>query len=194
MQINKYRCLGIDPGYTGAAVYAEFSDISRCKDFRVLEFKDYTYTEKKQKTKQVEYMELIDSLDNFMDAAEIIVMEKVKAMPKDGGTSAFNFGFFTGTLRAICESHNYYQILRDEFITPEEEDCKILNPTPQVWKRNIGLFKGATKRDSVNLAVELFPDFKEEFYGPRGGIKDGVAEAALLATYGLKYLWENNND
>jgi hypothetical protein len=50
---------------------------------------------------------------------------------------------------------------------------------PQEWKRTVGVT--ADKRTSVKKASALFPRYADQFVGKRGGIKDGRAEAALLA-------------
>lgn len=56
---------------------------------------------------------------------------------------------------------------------------------PQKWKRPLGLI-GQDKGGSVALAQRLFPALAGEFRGPRGGAKDGRAEAALLAEWGRR--------
>lgn len=50
-----------------------------------------------------------------------------------------------------------------------------------VWKAASGL--SADKAYSCERAAALWPSFKDQFYGPRGGLKDGRAEAALLARW-----------
>jgi hypothetical protein len=39
---------------------------------------------------------------------------------------------------------------------------------------------------SAEKAIELFPGIRSVLYGPKGGVKDGRAEAILLAHYGSK--------
>ena len=50
---------------------------------------------------------------------------------------------------------------------------------PQKWKKHFGLSKD--KKASVELASVLYPD--NVYYGPKGGLKDGRAEAFLMAEY-----------
>jgi hypothetical protein len=46
-------------------------------------------------------------------------------------------------------------------------------------------------REAVEKASELFPDHAYMFYGPRGGLIDGNAEAALIAYYGYQMEMKN---
>lgn len=57
----------------------------------------------------------------------------------------------------------------------------ITMPAPHVWKGKMNLSKD--KSASVRLAVDLWPSWREKFVGPRGGLLDGNAEAALLAEH-----------
>lgn len=191
MLLKKARAVGIDPGYSGAAVCIDIEVVNNtlgevtCGDMRVIEFPYYLYKQAKLKTKLIEYQELINDLESMLYPSEVVVIENVKAMPRDGGTSAFNFGYFTGTLRGVVESCKHC-LVDYESIPPFD----ILNPRPQEWKSKLGFPSGATKQDSVKMAELYFPEFKDKFYGPRGGIKDGVAEAALMALYGINDLTE----
>ena len=56
-------------------------------------------------------------------------------------------------------------------------------PTPQAWKKDVVQPKEG-KEASMNAAARLFPD--AEIYGPRGGRKDGRAEALLIAYWRLR--------
>jgi len=51
---------------------------------------------------------------------------------------------------------------------------------PKEWQKEVGITK-ANKALSVDIACRLWPDFATGFRGPRGGLKDGPAEAALIA-------------
>lgn len=57
----------------------------------------------------------------------------------------------------------------------------ITMPAPHIWKGKMNLSKD--KSASVRLAVDLWPSWREKFVGPRGGLLDGNAEAALLAEH-----------
>ncbi len=168
--------VGIDPGYSGAVATIEYHNDGSVANIKIVELKEYFYKVKKLKTKQIHYGTLIHTLHHQLFRANGISIERVKAMPRDGGTSAFNFGYVTGVLRGIVECK----------VESSPNYITVLNPTPQLWKSSLGLKTGATKQDSVNMASRCFPEHKKFFYGPRGGLKDGVAEAVLLAMYGFR--------
>lgn len=54
---------------------------------------------------------------------------------------------------------------------------------PREWKKNVGLKVGASKAEAVELAERLFPAAAGTFRGPRGGLRDGPADAALIAEH-----------
>ena len=56
--------------------------------------------------------------------------------------------------------------------------------TPQKWKKHFKL--GKEKDEAVALAVKMFPASESMFFGPRGGVLDGPAEASLIAVYGFE--------
>ena len=58
---------------------------------------------------------------------------------------------------------------------------RVVRVSPSVWKKAMGL--STDKGQSLRMAKELFPGVGV-FEGPRGGMKDGRAEAVLLARYG----------
>lgn len=93
------------------------------------------------------------------------VMEQVWSMPKEGVSSAHEFGRNNGALLTALAIYEIpYQLV-----------------TAAKWKKHFGLSQD--KGASTTLAVRHFPKHRDQFYGPRGGILDGRAEAALLALY-----------
>uniref|UniRef100_A0AB74UHB5 Uncharacterized protein n=1 Tax=Caulobacter phage BL57 TaxID=3348355 RepID=A0AB74UHB5_9VIRU len=60
--------------------------------------------------------------------------------------------------------------------------CTLWMIKPQDWKRVTQT--PADKSRAFARALQLFPRASGIFLGPRGGKKDGRAEAALLAFYG----------
>jgi len=98
-------------------------------------------------------------------------LEKVHAMPRQGVTSMFNFGMNFGQWQGVLAMTGVPVVL----VTPAE------------WQRGL-VFKsdGASpKARALAAARRLFPNC-DHFNGPRGGVKDGRVDAALLAYYGLK--------
>lgn len=99
---------------------------------------------------------------------DLIVIEQVGARPTQGVTSMFNFGQSLGFVKALAMS----------------ADAPVHYVTPSVWKGKFGLLN-TDKSASREKARTLMPALEAEF---RRVKDDGVAEAALLAYYGRKYL------
>jgi hypothetical protein len=105
----------------------------------------------------------------------ICIIEKSQAMPKQGVKGVFNYGVGYGKLIAILEL----------------SDIPYQEVQPQKWKKEFSLInkKGASKKDkrhSVRMAEKLFPEVKGQFKTKRGRLKDGMAEALLMAEYGRR--------
>lgn len=100
----------------------------------------------------------------------VLTMEWVHAMPSDGKCSAFAFGEGFGIWRGVLGALG---------IEPQHAD-------PAAWKRAMlaGLAPG--KAAAVEQAARLFPAVDGQLRGERGGLKDGRAEALLLAEWGRR--------
>jgi crossover junction endodeoxyribonuclease RuvC len=95
--------------------------------------------------------------------AEYVVIEDVHSMPKQGVASSFLFGLNTGIVIGAVQASGIPMV-------------KISSGR---WKTQMGL-RGKPKDASRGLAMELWPDFAEQF---RLKKHDGRAEAALLARW-----------
>lgn len=150
--------LGIDPGLSGAiAIYDPKADDLKVWDMPVHEIK---VNGKKKRTLD------IFGLANIIDpiAGDIIkaVVEQVSAMPKQGVTSSFNFGFSAGCAQMVLAAY---------FIP-------LTTIAPATWKRAMGITKDKdnARREASRLLPKhsgLWPLVKH----------DGRAESALLAIY-----------
>ncbi len=98
-----------------------------------------------------------------------IGLETIHAMPGQGVVSMFNMGRHYGELIGCIK------------ILSTINNIKLLNITPQKWRKHFNLPKG--KESSINKCCELFPEHKNLFFGPKGGKKDGRADALLIAKY-----------
>jgi crossover junction endodeoxyribonuclease RuvC len=109
----------------------------------------------------------------FQNEDTICFIEKSQPMPKQGVKGVFSYGVSYGLIKGalICAIIPYQEI------------------PPQRWKKFFGL--DSDKKKAVSFAIKLFPEFKDEFYTPRGRLLDGKAEALLIAEYGRRNL---NND
>jgi len=110
-------------------------------------------------------------IDNYGDGCMLAAVEKVHSMPRQGVRSTFCFGENFGAWQGIVEAMG----------------LRLLLPPPQEWLKGMLIPKGASKVAHVEMAEKLFPHV--ELRGPRGGIKDGRADALLIAKYAQKWLW-----
>lgn len=106
----------------------------------------------------------------------IVVIEKVGAMPGQGVSSMFSFGRNVGEIKAVLKvaKLSYVEV------------------TPQAWKKTVlaGLPWKASGPDDKKRAKLVAASYVEKRFpyanirGPKGGIKDGMADAICLALYG----------
>lgn len=151
--------IGIDPGLSGAVCLL---------DGERLEVFDLPTTERVVNGKTKRQLDL-HSLANDLRCCPLaqirfVLIEQVSAMPGQGVTSSFNFGFTAGAIQGVVAALGF--------------------PTrtvhPQVWKRKFGLL-GQPKDASRAEASRRFPQHAEQWPLKK---HDGRAEAALIALYG----------
>lgn len=96
------------------------------------------------------------------------VLEKVGARPEQGVNSMFtfgtNFGWWCGLLDALGLSWSLV--------------------SPQTWQKGVVPSKGG-KEAAVRAASRMFPN--AVFHGPKGGLLDGRADAALMAVWAARH-------
>lgn len=114
---------------------------------------------------QIDAKKFTDLISGFVPDINFVAIEDVHAMPEQGVTSTFRFGYNAGILLGVLEALN----------------IKVLRVKPAVWKGGLGL--DADKKKSLTLARKLFPRYSRYFQR----FKDnGRAEAALIAHYAQK--------
>lgn len=149
--------LGVDPGLTGAiAVYDPAAH-------KILDLVDYP-----RAAEGIDLPTLKELLLPWAPLATKAIVEHVHAMPKQGVVSTFTFGRSFGQVEGVLAGLN----------------VGMIHVRAAAWKRIMGVTKD--KQTSVNLAAKHWPDRAHEFTGPRGGLKDGRAEACLLALIGAR--------
>lgn len=153
--------LGIDPGLSGA--FAQW-------DGEELILYEIPSVEARTRGREVNWPLLWQDWSVYFWEAQHVYLERVSSRPKEGVASAFKFGTVFGGLRAMVAA----------------KELPLTMVTPHVWKKHYGIM--ASKKGAVLRASELFPGHADMFRGPRGGMKDGVAEAALIARYGYNQL------
>jgi crossover junction endodeoxyribonuclease RuvC len=150
--------LGIDPGLSGALA---------SWDGGHLKIVEVPTVKSSGRGNEVNWPLLNELWDTNFFWVDHVYLERVASRPGEGVSSAFKFGTVFGGLRALAAS----KLLPLTLVTPN------------VWKKHFGIM--ASKTGAVRRASELFPANASEFHGPRGGMKDGPAEAALIAHYGF---------
>ena len=121
--------------------------------------------------REVVWPELNQKWDEYFDWGDHGFLERVHSRPGEGVVSAFKFGTVFGGLRAMAAA----KMIPLTLVTPSQ------------WMKDMGVGRGS-KEASVIRATELFPNYASIFRGPKGGKKDGVAEASLIAMYGHRKL------
>ena len=155
--------VGVGPGIAGAIAFIDASDGSvRVFDLPIIKRKK-NYKDARTKTR-IDAPALLEICSPFNIHAAWI--EQVYASPQMGVVSAFTFGENFGAAQAVLS-------LVAAQVHPVE---------PNVWKSRMRV--PADKEKSVVRACQLFEDGRAAFTGPKGGLKDGRAEACLIAFYG----------
>lgn len=157
------RILAVDPG-----IHGSFTNGVEVRDppiYSVKVGKNKSGTDKMRSHYSIP--ELATSVGVLIQEPMIAVIESVSSMPHDGVSSAFLFGNGLGLYQGMCAARG----------------LELVMVKPSVWKRYFGLIK-KTKEDSRQLALKLFPMFKEELKLKKN---EGRAEALLI------YKWAQEN-
>jgi crossover junction endodeoxyribonuclease RuvC len=170
--IVKSRFLGVDVGLSGAVAALDVGPDGviavEVHDLPVLR----TKTAKAKGKSVLDVVGLLRLLDRLHlpalteGVAVRATLEMVSAMPGQGVSSMFSFGRALGTVETALAAA---RIPVDPVRANE-------------WKRALRV--PAAKDGAVQRADQLLPSAGHLWRGPRGGILDGRAEAALLAFYG----------
>ena len=160
MNNKKTYFLGIDPGASGAIACISSDEFLWVHDWPGDEIAAATI---------IRHFINIKS-DNIIYAA----LEKVHSMPREGVSSAFKFGTAYGIWRGILAA---FQI-------------PFMQPTPQAWQKGIPDRGTGDKKKAktaiVTYASQCFPSAAPFLRGPKGGIKDGRADALMIAEWRRK--------
>ena len=150
--------IGIDPGKSGAiAVIDDNQNIILLRDWPDNEIAAANIIRNLIKEYPDHYA---GSYGQSIKAA----IERAQAMPKQGVRSMFVFGTNYGIWQGILAA---FQI-------------PFIIPTPQAWQKGV-ISKAKDKKPALAAASRMFPT--AELYGPRGGGKDGRADALLIADF-----------
>ena len=155
------KAIGIDPGLDGALAVFCRDGQSTTLSIADMPTREVVVNGAEKRTPEMHMLAHWFDV-NFKDV-DICVIEKVHAMPKQGVTSSFNFGFNAGVVQGMAYAFGLPVVL-----TP-----------PNSWKHALKL--SSDKKESIALARKVFPYAGHYFTRAKD---DGRAEAALLAWYG----------
>lgn len=150
---------GIDPGLSGAI--AMHSPV--CVNVFDIPTHEIATNGKKRRKLDLHALNII--VQRYAPACRICIIEDVHAMPKQGVSSSFSFGFTAGAIQAVVAANNIpYRLV-----------------TPQAWKKHFGL--NADKDAARRMASQRLPNHAATWARVKD---DGRAEAALIALYGAE--------
>jgi len=145
--------IGFDPGLKGGMASVHKGSVDACCRMPVI----------KDGTKSIlDLNEIASKLRDIASQIDLIVIEKVHAMPKQGVTSVFTFGEGYGSIKGIAAG----------LAIP------IIEVTPQRWMKDIlnGIPLDLGKKRSLAYCKARFPNL--------GKITDGESDALCIALWG----------
>lgn len=108
---------------------------------------------------------IIANISEYKNNNDIFAaIEKAHSMPKQGVRSMFSFGQNYGIWKGILAANS----------------ISFREITPSTWQKGV-ISKAQDKKPSLAAASRIFPT--AELYGPKGGAKDGRADALLIADW-----------
>ena len=165
----KNLVLGVDPGVSGAmAVY----DLDRDAVTEVIDMPVHVVQRNGSKRATLDLYQLGVFISTLSSRLRVAVVEDVHAMPKQGVSSTFSFGFSAGAVQGVVAT----------LMAP------IALVRPAIWKRALGL--NGDKDASRRKASMMFPYAANNWPLKK---HDGRAEAALIAWYGARYSLKERN-
>ena len=148
------RTIGIDPGATGALAYFQNEELVDIVDIPM-------------EGSDLRAWYLWRHISQRWFGVDYIAIERVEQRPKQSGVVSMISNY--GRLLAVCE-----------IAFPDA--CIEFVPS-KAWQKPLSLPKDvvARKRAYTAIAAEKWPGFS--WYGPRGGLRDGRAAAALIGSW-----------
>lgn len=152
------RVLGIDPGLSGAYAVLEYGALITAADFPIIG---------SGKRHRIDGGAFADALRPLLPVGYACI-EQVGAMPKQGVSSTFKFGFSAGQILGVIEAL----------------EIPIMWVTPPRWKRDLRL--SSDKEASRCRAIEWWPNERARFARKKDHQR---AEAALIARWAFENGW-----
>lgn len=155
--------LGIDPGISGALAALDSNGNLVVEDFPVHAVK----TSLGRARNELDLVQLAQFIQGISAAVDHVFIERVNAMPGQGVTSMFRFGYSAGAVHGVIAALG----LPVTFVTP------------QTWQKAQGVGAGADA--ARQRASQLFPQYATELARKKDQHR---ADATLIARYGLAIL------
>lgn len=173
MMTDPKTWVGIDPGLEGAVAVLDGEGNLACLWDIPIE-----YVKRKRRQKQV-HLELLDRIIAALPRYDrpAVHLEWPTTRPDEAAEASKNFGVGLGQLEALCMARG----------------LEVVKLPPQKWKQDLGLpgkkhphyTPTEARKAACNFACRMIPNLERStVYGPRGGAKDGRAEALLMAWWG----------
>lgn len=172
--MSKQIWIGIDPGQKGAVSF-----IIEVNKHQHVHIKDMPLLP----NKEVDAPALEKMIDKYCgaDCQVSCALERSQPMPQQSAQSGFNYGVGYGSIKAVL------RLMEISFQEIPPVKWKKSFSLPKMGKGKGGKKKG--KEEAITKCLELFPGVdRYEYYGPAGGMRDGRAEALLLAEYARRSL------
>lgn len=163
--------LGVDPGLYGAFAWYD-TDQQRLLKTLPMPLRDPEMVFSTNNRKQIDGAVLAKAL--APTNVDLVILEHAASSPQMGVSSAFNYGEGFGLIRGILAAYNF--------------PTRLVQPA--VWKAACRL--SSNKEQSVALACSLFPEWAATFSSKAQRKSADLAEAAILAHYGQRFLVKKN--
>lgn len=158
---------GIDPGLDGACAIVDNGKLIYCAEFLSVEAK----TRGRDLVMSQVWLTVASAA---LHGPEIVYVERVQAMPKQGASSGFKLGVCYGAALMACAGNG----------------LAMQTTEPRMWMQLYHLH-GRDNDGAIREACKMFPDKVEWFTPVRGRLTKatctGRADAALIALWGYRY-------
>lgn len=151
------RILGCDPGISGALALIDTVEHT----LSVIDMPTEATTKSRKLVSPAAMRDFLIKAD-----PDAIFLEEVGVRPGEGAVGAFSFGRGFGRMEGVAAGAL----------------VQVWLARPQEWKRVTST--PADKTRAAARAYQIFPRCRDLLTGPRGGLKDGRCEAAIIAFYG----------
>ncbi len=166
-QQNHPLIIGIDPGFGGAVAIIDVDSNELVDLIDMPLFQTETNSRKSGELNHIDAHKLAAEIDYYARWVNIAVVEAPGAMPKQGLSSTFRFGYGCGIITGVLAG-----LYLPAIPVP-----------PGTWKLAMGLT--SMKQASFEKANEIYPQHKREWQLRKHHDR---AESVLLGIYGIKHM------